>query len=119
MGTQNYRETYLTAFEEANSHLDEIYQEFERLQLRKEQIEDVVTALKPFVPSISAVSQQAQRPESVRVESVRVEPEIAAPVAAAAPVHEPVAPAPFAPVPEIIVDPIQSRINRALGLAVA
>jgi hypothetical protein len=119
MGTQDYRETYLTALEEANSHLDEIFQEYEQLQLRKEQIEDVLMALKPFVPSISAVSQEAQRPESVRVESVRVEPEIPAPVAAAAPVHEPVAPAPFAPVPDIIVDPIQSRINRALGLAVA
>ena len=119
MGTQDYRETYLAALEVANSHLDEIYQQYEQLQLRKEQIEDVLMALKPFVPSISAVSQEAHRPEPVQMESLRVVPENPAPVAASASVHEPVAPAPFAPVPEVIVDPIQSRINRALGLAVA
>lgn len=119
MGIQEYRVNYLAALEEANSHLDEIYQEYEQLQLRKEQIEDVLMALKPFIPSISAVSQEARQPEPVQVEPVRVEPQILAPVAASAPIHEPVAPAPFAPVPEIIVDPIQSRINRALGLAVA
>jgi len=32
---------------------------------------------------------------------------------------EPVTPAAFSPMPEPILDPIQNRINRALGLAVA
>jgi hypothetical protein len=121
MGTQEYRANYRAALHEASSELKEIYREFEQLQLRKEQIEDVLSALEPFVPSISPVSYEAHRPVPVQAEPARFEPEyeIHAPVAAAVPVKEPVAPAPFAPVPEIIVDPIQSRINRALGLAVA
>jgi hypothetical protein len=47
--------------------------------------------------------------------------EIMQPVLCAAPVPapEPVTPASFSPMPEAILDPIQSRINRALGLAVA
>jgi hypothetical protein len=120
MGTQDYRATYRVAMQVATSELNDIYQEFEHLQIRKEQIEDVLTALQPFLPFNSAVQHQELQTNSVFSEPARIEtryevltPELVAPVS------EPNAPPAFAPVPEIIVDPIQNRINRALGLAVA
>ncbi|HLY40551.1 MAG TPA: hypothetical protein VKR52_05020 [Terracidiphilus sp.] len=42
------QEVYRFAFEEANSELKEIVGEFEQLRLRKERIEKVLEALKPF-----------------------------------------------------------------------
>lgn len=122
MGTQEYRANYRVAMQEANFHLAEIFREFEQLQLRKELLEDVLDALEPHLESNSTFMYESPRHEVVRPEPVRYEAEISARVAvAAAAVHEPVkpAPAPFAPATDVIVDPIQSRINRALGLAVA
>lgn len=119
MGTQEYRANYRAAMQEANSHLAEIFREFEQLQLRKEQLEDVLGALDPFLSSASMM-HEATRPESARTEPARYEFEMTAPVAVAPAIqYEPIKPAPFAPATEVIVDPIQSRINRALGLAVA
>jgi hypothetical protein len=121
MGSQVYRENYLAALEAANSHLDQIFQEHDRLQLRKEQIEDVLGALEPFLRSAEPVSYQFRQPEPIHAEPVKMqsEPEAAQPVLRAVPTPEPVVPAAFSPMPEAILDPIQSRINRALGLAVA
>ena len=127
MRTQDYRATYRVAMQEATADLDEIYREVEELQVRREMIVQVLEAIEPLVLSTAVGSYQDHRPDPVtaqpvRSESMQVEPanKVAAPVAAAPiPISEPVAPAPFAPVPDIIVDPIQSRINRALGLAVA
>lgn len=42
------QEVYRFAFEEANSELKEISGEFEQLRVRKERIEKVLEALKPF-----------------------------------------------------------------------
>jgi len=42
------QEVYRFAFEEANSELKEIVGEFEQLRVRKERIEKVLEALKPF-----------------------------------------------------------------------
>jgi len=39
MGSQVYRETYLAALEVAHSDLDHIIEQFDMLQLRKEQLE--------------------------------------------------------------------------------
>lgn len=118
MGTQEYRANYRAAMQEANSHLAEIFREFEDLQLRKELLEDVLGALEPFLESAAPAMHESSRQEFVRPQTVRYEPE--APVAtASAPVQEAVRPAPFAPATDVIADPIQSRINRALGLAVA
>lgn len=119
MGTQQYRANYRLAMQEANSQLAEIFREFEELQLRRELIEDVLEALDAFLPSTSPVSYQISRQQPAMSQPVRYEPEIPAPVAAIpTPRNEQVAPAPFAPVSEV-ADPIQNRINRALGLAVA
>ncbi len=123
MGAQDYRKTYLAAIDVAHSDLDQIFQECEQLQLRKEQLEDVVGALEPFLRTITAAStassHEFHQPESVQAQPVHVEPEVAKPVLRAVPAPEPVVPAAFSPMPEAILDPIQSRINRALGLAVA
>jgi hypothetical protein len=121
MGSQVYRETYLAALEVAHSDLDQIFQECELLQLRKEQLEGAVGALEPFLRSIKGSSSEFHRPEPVRAEQMHVasEPEAAKPVFRAVQAPEPVVPAAFSPVPDVILDPIQRRINRALGLAVA
>jgi hypothetical protein len=121
MGSQVYRETYLAALEVAHSDLDRIIGEFDNLQLRKEQLEDVLGALEPFLRSAKSVSYEPRQAEHIQPEPVmaKPEPEIAQPILRAVPVPEPVTPAAFSPIPEPILDPIQNRINRALGLAVA
>lgn len=122
MGTQEYRANYKLAMQEANSQLAEIFREFESLHQRKELLEDVLGALDAYLPASPAASYERPRQEPVAAQPARYEPEhvpSVAPVPVPVAVSEPVAPAPFAPVPEVITDPIQSRINRALGLAVA
>jgi hypothetical protein len=121
MGAQVYRETYLAALEVAHSDLDHIVEQFDMLQLRKEQLEDVLGALDPFLRTAQKANREFRQPEPVRAEPVIAEPEkeIVQPVLRAVPVPEPVTPAAFSPMPEPILDPIQNRINRALGLAVA
>ena len=132
MGSQVYRENYLAALEVAHSQLDEIIREFDGLQLRKEQIENAVGALEPFLasdqrsyaaPHSESFHYEFQTMEPVRVEPAHAipQPEAVQPVLKVAPVSasEPVKPAAFSPMPEPILDPIQHRINRALGLAVA
>ena len=121
MGSQVYREAYLAALEIAHSDLDRIIGEFDNLQLRKQQLEDVVGTLEPFLRSAKPVSYELRQPEPIPAEPVmaKSDPEIAQPAFRAVPTPEPVTPATFSPMPEPILDPIQHRINRALGLAVA
>src|SRR5664280_2889168 len=78
MGSQVYRENYLAALEAAHFQLDRIIREFDSLQLRKEQIEDVVGALEPFLGSTPQASYEVPQTEPNHVEPVRVasEPEI-------------------------------------------
>ena len=135
MSSQVYREHYLAALEVAHSELDNILREFEIIQLRKEQIEHAVGALEPFLhsappasyeaPQPNPVYYEARQPEPIHLEPIHLEPARVAPVPEiiqpsfrATPAPEPVAPAAFAPASESM-DPIQNRINRALGLAVA
>ena len=133
MSSQVYRENYLAAVQVAHSQLDQIVREFDSLQLRKEQIEGAVEALQPFLRIAPQASYEVRRqepvhyehhqPEPVQVEPVRAasEHEVVQPALHAVPARapEPVAPAAFSPVSDSKLDPIQSRINRALGLAVA
>jgi len=121
MATQVYRETYLAALQVAHSDLDRIVGEFDTLQLRKDQLEDVLGALEPFLRTAKTAAYQPRPSEPVQPEHVRVEPEpeYLQPALYAVPEPEPVTPAAFSPIPEPILDPIQNRINRALGLAVA
>ena len=123
MGTQSYRADYLTAFESANDQLAGIYEEYRQLQLRKETLEEALAALEPFLGS----ARQSSYDLPAQPEPLRLEPQ-PTPQAFAEPVRpvmrmdqpiEPVTPPSFAPVQEVTTDPLQLRINRALGLAVA
>lgn len=61
------QEVYRFAYEEASSELTEIVGEFEQLRLRKERIEKVMEALKPFAgPDVqgAAVDQQGTEASS-------------------------------------------------------
>jgi hypothetical protein len=120
MGSQVYRENYLAALEVANSDLDQIFQESEMLQLQKERLEVVMRALEPFLRSGKSFAESIPA-EPARAVQMRVEPEpeVTKPVFRAVQAPEAVVPAAFSPVPDAILDPLQNRINRALGLAVA
>jgi hypothetical protein len=107
-----YRATYEAAFQSAHTQLDEIYQELELLKHRQELVERAMKALEPFVqprkqPEIEIPQEFLRVPEEPQQE-----------------LHEPIMAAIQAqptsgPDSDRNVDPIQSRINRALGLAVA
>lgn len=125
MGNQGNRSNYLAAFESANHQLEYIYSEYHELQRRKEKLESVLSALEPFMQGARITA-----PEFHYEEPVRVEPEptymetcseptpIPEPVIRQERFVEPIAPPAMAPAEEEI-DPLQLRINRALGLAVA
>ena len=130
MGNQGYRANYLAAFEGANHQLESIYSEYHELQRRKEKLESVLSALEPFMQTASSYQQELHAPEPVWEEPVaaRIEPVYADQYSAPEPVTEPVmraeqfiepAPAPVYVEAESSLDPLQLRINRALGLAVA
>ena len=124
------RASYLAAFEGANHHLEYIYSEYHELQRRKEQLESVLSALQPFMQSAGSNDQEFHAAEPVRQEAELAysEPAYAEQYSAAEPVAEPVmrverfaepAPAPVYATADTELDPLQLRINRALGLAVA
>ena len=129
MGNQGYRSNYLAAFEGANHQLECIYSEYHDLQRRKEKLEGVLSALDPFLQSASNFNQETyaaapvqQEPEPTYAQPAYSEqysaPPVAEPVIRAEKFAEPPAPPAFAPA-EQDLDPLQLRINRALGLAVA
>lgn len=126
MGNQGYRSNYLAAFESANHQLEYIYSEYHELQRRREKLEGVVMALEPFLQSGRSSTPEFHSPEVAYTES-QPEPaktEYSVPEPVVEPVFQPqsfVEPdrAPvYAPAAEEL-DPLQLRINRALGLAVA
>ena len=106
---------YLTAYDAARSELSEVLGEFERLRIRKEQIEKVALALEPLFDSQAQVSAADQQPTTYSFELLQ-----RAPVAVAEPeplVSEQVE----TPVPVQVMnsaeptsDPVQMRINAAL-----
>lgn len=106
------QETYRFAYEEASAELREILEHFELLQARKEQMEQVVEALKVVMSGESPTEAQAiAAPEQVPFlvhQSVELSPEQQT---AAAP--EPVFEAEPAFVEES-ADPFQRRIDMAL-----
>jgi hypothetical protein len=129
MGNQGYRSNYFAAFESANHQLEYIYSEYHDLQRRKEKLEGVLAALEPFLQSVSNFNQEGYAAEPARqeLEPTYAEPTYAEQYSAPQPVSELVvraerfessAPPAFAPA-EQELDPLQLRINRALGLAVA
>jgi len=130
MGNQGYRANYLAAFEGANHQLESIDSEYHELQHRKEKLQVAISALEPFLESALSFSQEIQmseplphQPESIysqpaHSEQYEAPQSIVEPVMRAERYAEPIAPAVFAAA-ETELDPLQLRINRALGLAVA
>jgi hypothetical protein len=125
MGTQGYRSNYLEAFETANHQLEHIYSEYHELQQRKERLEGVLVALEGFLQSTGTSTEDFHSAEAAHRETQPMHSEIfatlqplAEPAMRTERVTEPPAPRTFAPAEEQL-DPLQLRINRALGLAVA
>jgi hypothetical protein len=110
MGAQDCLTSYLKAFDQANAELDEIYNEYDWLQLRKKRIENALLALEPFLEQQNTYQQPTYQPTPITRPAVSAEPEYEMPAHVASAI---------APGSEDISDPIQYRINRALGLAVA
>ena len=106
---------YLTAYDAARSELSEVLGEFERLRIRKEQIEKVALALEPLFDSQAQVFAADQQPTTYSFELLQRAP---APVAVSEPlvseqVEIPV-PVQVMNSPESTSDPVQMRINAAL-----
>lgn len=60
------QEVYRFAYEEANSELTEIVGEFEQLRARKERIEKVIEALRPFAgPDVQVAATDQKAVEKV------------------------------------------------------
>lgn len=106
------QDTYRFAFEEANSELREISAKFEGLLARKEQVEQVIEALRPLLSDAETVetiiAQQSAEPAPFLVQQSvsEVVPE-AVPEIMQEPVPEPI----YA---EQASDPFQRRIENAL-----
>ena len=104
------QDTYRFAYEEANAELREIGGQFEQLLLRKEQVEQVIDALRPLLGEVEAVettvNRQAAEPVPFLVEPIQISPEPTQEI-----MSEPVAEAVYA---EQSPDPFQRRIDNAL-----
>jgi hypothetical protein len=129
MGTQGYRANYREAFQCANAQLGDIYDEYHALEMRKQYLENALMALETFLEvDRSFATQDVYQPEPVPTEAARQFETVPEPAVHYAPpanltkhpvVPEPVVATSCASVSEANADPIQARINRALGLAVA
>lgn len=71
MKYEGHLEIYRVAFETANSELTEISAEVKRLEIRKEQIERLVSVLKPLVDDEEDASSQAPAQSLEQVEEVK------------------------------------------------
>lgn len=93
-------ETFRTAYQQANAELWDLHEQFERLRLKKEQIEKVVEALKPFVELQSGstgADQQASDPSVYLVHEAKDVP------------SEPIHPA-SEPTPEPVLEPVEYAV---------
>ena len=116
-----YRDDYRAAFTCANDHLNNIYEDYHQLQLRKQHLEGVLSALEPMLVSDRQQPENFQYAEPEHYTSAPQMESIPEPVEPVLHYEEPMPAAPpaFAPVAEVTTDPLQLRINRALGLAAA
>ncbi|MGB6193482.1 MAG: hypothetical protein WBF42_13530 [Terracidiphilus sp.] len=107
------QETYRFAFEEATSELREIGVQFEVLRVRKEQIEQVIEALRPMLAAGQAAETIVNRQAAVEPAPFLVQSTVSEAIAVPAP--EPVVePEPEPVYAEQSSDPFPRRIDNAL-----
>jgi hypothetical protein len=94
------QEVYRQAWEEANSEHNAVLEEFERLKLRKGQLEAMMEVLKPLVDSAPLTTPAEPPATCLKPEPVQQ-------------VSDPI-PSPPQYVPEETSDPLQRAINHAL-----
>lgn len=99
MKAEGHLEIYRVAFETASGELTEIAAEVERLQIRKGQIERLITVLKPLVDEEQDIPPQAS------AEGPDQEEEVKEAAGEASLQHEP-----------FTADPFQRRIDHVLGI---
>ena len=104
---------YLTAYDAARSELSEVLGEFERLRIRKEQIEKVALALEPLFDSQAQVPAADQQPTTYSFELLQRAP-VAEPEPILSEQVEMPVPMQVMTSPEPTSDPVQMRINAAL-----
>lgn len=110
------QDTYRFAFDEANAELREIVAQFEQLQLRKTQMEQVVEALRPLLSDApaAAIAAEVRAPE----EAAYLVEQHAEAAPEATPEPEPLLveayKEPDAELVEESADPFQRRIDNAL-----
>jgi hypothetical protein len=100
MTTQAQDDIYRAAFEAANTELIEISEQFDRLRSRMEQVERLVTALKPLVLENESGTENQTAKSSP-------EPVLAGPEAQKESAAEPA---------NIASDPFQRRVSNMLGI---
>jgi hypothetical protein len=93
-------EVYRVAFESAKSELLEISGEFEKLRLRKELMERLVTVLTPLLGEAQAADQGSNEESTPRLADSAVEPSSE----------------PRVGTEGLVADPFQRRIDHVLGI---
>lgn len=98
MKVEGHLEIYRVAFEAASSELNEISAEVQRLEIRKEQIEQLITVLKPLFDDEPVASEASAegRAQQEEVKEAASEGNVQ---------HEP-----------FTADPFQRRIDHVLGI---
>jgi hypothetical protein len=110
MKPEDHDEIYRVAFQSATSDLLEISADVEKLRIRKEKIEELIAALKPFV----GAEEQEAPSTTVELPAKQAEPAPVAQAEAAASA-EPKAEQPDEQT-SVITDPFQRRIDHVLGI---
>jgi len=108
MKPQQNHEVYRAAFESANSELAEIGAEIENLRMRKDQVEKIVVALKPFVAEADFALQPTTSATPAAPSDAESHDHTESPVevpAGASTTQEP-----------LIADPFRRRIDHVLGI---
>ena len=112
MNSENHQEIYRLALEAACSELGEITAEFEKLRIRKEQVERLISVLKPVIgeddrPAAATAAEGIQQ---------SAEPPVAAPTPVPQAVTEIPAKQESGEPLGVGADPFQRRVDHVLGI---
>ncbi len=106
------QETYRFALEEASAELREIAGQFEQLRVRKEQVDEVIDALRPLLSDVQVADGIADKQIVVEAAPFLVQAPPEYPAAQVAEIMQ--EPAPEPAYVEQSSDPFQRRIDNAL-----